>query len=264
MLISQAQIDELLLILKTLLDQIMPIRERLAQIEKELAQVQQEYDKIIGPHNSEADRLEALKHSLRARLARRKVQTVVMPAISPVPQATQPPAVVDLELSPDEPPPPPPPEDPWMARKRALADHIYYFLDPSQQIIMQTINAFLMDDDQRGLGEMLEVLVWGVIWSERADWESLQEQYERLEEWQQALDGRLAFWQAEELRLKNDSRMALWQERQARTQEAWLAFLDKLAGRQQAENERLAKEIAILERAWQEQEAASEGEINHV
>ena len=258
--ISQAQIDELLEQLKHLLAQITPIRQQMATLEKQLAQVQREYDKHLGEHNSEANRLEMLKHSLKARLARKPTPIMQEPTTQAVPEAIQPPEVVEIALSPDEPPPPPPAEEPGMVPKRALANHIYYFLDPSQSAIMQTINALLIDG-ARGIGEMLELLEWGEIWSARADWEPLEEQYQRLEGWQAALTERWAFWQAEEQRLKGDSRYALWRERDSRSSEEWLALLQGLTEQQKIENERLAQEVAILEQAWQQKQAESEG--NH-
>lgn len=269
MVISQSQIDGLLEILNSLLEQITPRRLALAELTKELAQVQQEYDKIVGQHNAERDRLLALKDSLKERLAGQRLPTGEK-FTTFVPQPTAPPQVIDVELSEvsegsvpfASPPPPPPPESPRTMRKRALADHIYYFVEPSQRaIIMQTLNSIFVDE-QGDVGDMLERLAWGPIWAARADWEPLEEQYARLEGWRQALEKRLTYWQGQERQLQNDLRMSLWQERQARSHSEWLAFLEGLAEKQRADNQRLANEVALLEQAWQWRQA--EGEGNYV
>ncbi|NEO33952.1 MAG: hypothetical protein F6K36_26760 [Symploca sp. SIO3C6] len=256
MSVTQTQIEQLLEALKTLLAQISSLRQQTDEIEKDLAQVQGEYDQKLGSLNAEADRLEALKTSLKNRLAQKK------PAVAPeyISNSTTnkvelPPQI--LETQRDE--PPPPLENPRSKRKRDLADHIEYFIAESdREPIMQIINAVLANE-QQDVGEMLELLSWGEIWTVRAEWETLEEQYARLKSWQEALSERLTYWQNTRHRLEKTPFHGLWQEKRSRSQEDWLAFLDNLAQQQAEGNTRLAHEVEVLEQQWQAKQ-----EVNNV
>ncbi len=252
---TQMQIDNLLTTLEALLEQIKPLRQRVGEVEEDLAQVQRDYDQKMSKLNVEAERLEGLKISLMARLA----PEIKLPP-TPVPtnlQPTLPEEVIDITPVPGSPPPPHPTESPRTARKRSLARHIYYFLDNQQAAIMQDINAVLVDD-RRDVGDMLEALSWGDIWTARADWETLENQYDRLNEWYQALEERLAYWQRELHKQESDSRYPLWQKMQESSQEEWLAFLDDLARQAEVENARLAHEVEVLEQALQTKQTEGE------
>ncbi|MEC4812326.1 MAG: hypothetical protein SAK29_03480 [Scytonema sp. PMC 1069.18] len=251
MAITQTQIDQRLEILKTLLDDIAQLRQQASILENELAQAENEYNQKLSHLNTEADRLDALKISLQSRLAWRKTPPPVTENTSRT-EVELPPPVIEPQLL-----PPLPPENPRIGRKRALADHIEYFLaDSDRETVMQVINAVLADN-YCDMGDMLELLVWGDIWKARAEWETLEEQYTRLQEWQCSLEERLAYWQQI---WKDDSRYSLWQEKRSRSQEEWLAFLDDLAQKQAEENTRLSHEVAVLEQRWQ----AKQSENNEV
>ena len=248
--VTQTHIEQLLQALKSILDQIAPLRQQAADLETELAQVQLDYDQELGDLNAEAARLEALKILLRAHLAQREVAPIVQAPL-PVPDPTPPPVVADSPVVLGDTPLSPPPEDPRAARKRALADHIEYFLaDSDREIVMQLINAVLIDD-RRDIADMLESLAWGPIWMARADWETLEDHHSRLEGWRQALADRLTYWQNEVRRLKSDQRHGLLLERKSRTPEEWQAYLDQMALEQQAEIDNLTHEVAVLEQQWQ-------------
>jgi hypothetical protein len=245
MSITQPQIDELLATLRSTIELIAPLRHHAGEISRELSQVKREYDQRMRDVNAQADQLEVRRDALRARLAHR-----LAPEAAPGPSAPEPvppEAVPDL-LEPGFPLPPPLPEDPRAARKRALADHIEYFMDGSQGTDMQVINAVLVDE-RCDVGDMLEILAWGTIWTSRAEWERLEDQHERLAGWRQALDERLAFWQHEIRRLENDSGYALLRQHQRLAADEWLAYLDDLARQQEIENARLAGEVAVLQQA---------------
>src|SRR6266700_2800392 len=234
---TQMQIDNLLTALKALLEQIQPLRQRVAEVD----QIQREYYQRMSKLDAEADRLNRLKISLMDRLAGIKPplrETEPTPAES---QPTLPEEVINITPKLGTPPPPPPTESPRAARKRSLARHIYYFLDSQQGAVMQVINAVLVDD-RRDVGDMLEALTWGDIWTVRADWETLENQYDRLNEWHQVLEERVDYWQREIRKQENDKRYRIWQKMQERSQEEWLDFLDDLARQAEAENAELAHE----------------------
>lgn len=258
MTLTQTQIDELLETLKSLLDQIAQLRQKAAELEKGLTQAEGDYNEKLSSLNAEADRLEALKASLKFRLAQK---TQEIPEQSATIIDTLP---VDVELPPEiiEPKlgelPPPPKEDPRYTRKQMLADHIEYFVvDSDREPIMQEINAVLADERQ-DLGDMLERLNWGEIWKARADWETLEDQYARLESWKSALEERLTYWQQQLCRVEQDPRYSLWQEMTTYSHQEWLAFLDNLARQQEEENASLAHEVSVLEQQWQTKQAESE------
>jgi chromosome segregation ATPase len=262
MIVAQSDVDKLLRTLKNLLEQIATLRERVTELESEmkdeLNQAKQEYDERLGPLNADAAQLINQKALLQARLAQMRTSPTTTATTNhtdtALPDVVLPEAVLPRSDTPTN-PPDPPPVDPRLAQKRALADHIYYFLDSDQEPVMQVINAMLADDS-RDMGHMLESLAWGEIWAIRADWESLEEQYNRLKGWQSALESRLAHWKAQVQRLESESRYSLW-EIKSQGEEKWQVFLDELVQKQTAENARLTHEIAILE---QELQAQNEGE----
>src|SRR5262249_46497087 len=136
-----------------------------------------------------------------------------------------------------------------------LADHIFYFMDTSQLADMEIINAVL-SDDQRDVGDMLELLTWGDIWKSRPDWETFEQQLERLLSWQVALEDRLGFWHQEVRRLESDPNYGLVRIMTSDSREAWQSHLDDLVRQQSEENRQLAEEISILEERLQEQQVA--------
>jgi hypothetical protein len=237
---TELRIAELLDVLEKLLQQIEPLRTRTRQMEKELTEVQQEYEAKLGPANAEADRLEATKLSLQARLNREPAPPPPREAIT---APTPPPATIETRAEPTMPPPPRPRESLRTARKRALLDFIFNFTDSGP--VIEKINA-IVDDDRRELGDMLELLTWGEIWKARTDWETLDEQALRLDEWRVALEQRVAYWTEEIKRLEDDPRYSLRSE------------LDDLLRSRERKNELLAKEVADLERQWAEQVAGGE------
>ncbi len=241
----QTQIDDLLNKLKLNLEEITRLRSQAADLEKSLAEVQHDYEQKLGPLNAEADRLEGLKLSLRARLAR---QDVSPPKREHSETAATPPQEVIEPDSAGPKPPPPPPKDPRAARKRALADHVISFVSGEEmETVMQVVNAIL-DDERRDIGDMLELIPWGDIWTARAEvWETLDLQYERLREWDQGLTTRLTYWQGQIQRLEDDDRHGLLQEMQSRSRPDWLAYLDDLAQKQTKINEESSREVQFLE-----------------
>ena len=109
------------------------------------------------------------------------------------------------------------------------------------------------------MGELLELLAWGPIWEARTSWESLDEQWQRLDEWRVALEQRLAYWTQESTRLANHP---LWQRRSESSESEWQSMLEDLLNRQLADNRRVEDEIAELTVEWQAAQAKA-AEKNH-
>lgn len=252
---SQIQLDDLLQELNNLHDEILYFRQQALDLDAGLASVWRDYIQHLGEVNAEAERLKSLQSVLKSQLSSRPI--IALPTADvPLPAADPPMAEFDnrlldnLELI-----PPALQADPRDAQKRALADHIEYFIsDSDREPVMQVINAIL-SDDTRDLADMLEAMAWGPIWMARADWETLEDQYARLVEWQHSLKNRRVHWQGEIHRLKNDGRYSLLQECQVRTREQWMTYLAQMARDQQEEVNELAREVAILEGQWQLRQA---------
>jgi predicted nucleic acid-binding Zn-ribbon protein len=252
--VTEAEINELLERLEALLKQIEPLRTRLDTLEKELVQAQREYDEKLGEANAEADRLEAMRISLDARLNRKPLP----PPSAPPPGAepTPPPSTIPIDSDGEILPLPPPPRESLRGkRKRALLDFIFTFTDSGP--VIEKINA-IVDDERRELGDMLELLTWGEIWKARTEWETLEAQWQRLDEWRVALEQRLSYWKDEYKRLQDNP---VWEQRSELSEQAWQALLDDLLRTQEDENQRVANEVAEMEKEWQAQQIKS-NEVN--
>jgi hypothetical protein len=235
MIVTQMQIDDLLANLQLLRDRITFERDQVSNLEKSLAEAQYDYEQHLGVLNADSIKLEARKEFLRISLTRQTVSSSrLQPPSLVVPggELLEAPLPTSVEI--------------LRKQKRRLADHIQYFIDPDQASVLEIINAVLIDD-QRTVGEMLEVLIWGDIWAMRAAWESLEVQYARLTEWHLALEDRLKYWQHEMLRLEVDPRFNLYLMRRERGQTGWQEYLNELISWQTEENTRLGSDIADLE-----------------
>jgi hypothetical protein len=251
---TERLITELLTSLETLLKQIEPMRKRAEEIATGLAQTQREYELKMSAANAEAERLEALKRSLA-----RSPQPVDPPPPIPPPPAPVPPPPIDVVDPGVIRPPEPPRENPRTARKRTLLDHIFYFSDAGQNTVIEQINS-LLDDEQRDVGDILEMLAWGDIWRARADWETLEQQRQRLYGWHDALKQRLTYWEQEINSLERDDFYELWERRSELTEPQWQSFLDQLLQEQEAENQRLAREVAAIESGAQAEQTVTKAD----
>ena len=249
MVATEKQIQDLLAQIETLLSQIMPWRKKAVNLEAGLAAAKRDYERVVGAANAEASRLSARKASLQAALAAKPAPPPPPPPLRPNPPPDVPKVKPGVAL------PPPPPEDPRAVRKRALADHIFYFLDDDQEDVLQVLHA-IQDDARRDVGDMLELLPWGEIWRARATWETLDDQQRRLASWLAALEIRLDYWQRTLDRLEGgDSRQGLLQEKKVRSAEEWEAYLAELAQDQEDDNARLRQEVQVLDAEWQQKQA---------
>lgn len=251
MSVTDEQINDLLSQLKDMIEKIQPLRTKVADLDEQLIKAQRDYDSQLGAVNAESIRLQGRKMALKAAmLGKRPVPNVESTHRTTIP----PPTVMGSPNS--VPSPAPVQEDPRDARKRALWNHIYFFLNPDElkpeAEKIKTIQAIhgMVKDEQRDLGDMLEVLAWGDIWKARADWETFEDQARRLDEWLIALQRRMEYWQQFIRKLEMDRRQNLLKEMQKRVQQDWLLYLQGLAGQQQQENKRLVQEIVILENEW--------------
>ncbi len=224
----QDHIDLVLETIQGLLGQIEKLSKRAVAIEVGIAEALQAYNEKLGMLNSKADELKRQAASLGYELNPNQGH------IEPKPIARE------TENQQKHSPLQPKPEETM-----------------AETPLQKGVNA-MVADRRRDVGDILEILPWGPIWRLRTDGETLEEQLKRLNGWQDALEGRLAFWQGEVLRLESDKSYDLWQEMQTSSPERWLIYLDELASSQTAENARLEHAVAVLERELQ---ARKRGEV---
>lgn len=244
----QDHIDLVLATIQGLLEQIADLSKRAVAIEDGIAEAQQAYNEKLGLLNSKADELRKREAYLRYEL--KPKEPIEPKATDPervnqqegTAQQTEPARETIAETSLQK--------DPRDQRKRDLADYILDLIGDEQQVVMERVNAMVADRG-RDVGDILEILPWGPIWRLRTDGETLEEQLERLNGWQSALEGRLAFWQGAVFRLESDDSYDLWQEMQTRSPEGWLIYLGELARSQEAENARSEHVVAMLEKELQ-------------
>jgi hypothetical protein len=86
----------------------------------------------------------------------------------------------------------------------------------------------------------------------------LEAQWQRLDEWRVALEQRLSYWKDEYKRLQDNP---VWEQRSELSEQAWQALLDDLLRTQEDENQRVANEVAEMEKEWQAQQIKS-NEVN--
>jgi hypothetical protein len=97
---------------------------------------------------------------------------------------------------------------------------------------------------------MLEHVPWGAVWTNRSRQESVNEQYQRLKIWEEALSQQLTYLHNETDRLyKNDRRYGLWQQYQ-KGEESWKQFLQQSLEKQKERNEDLQAELDDLQALW--------------
>lgn len=232
------QTDKALARIEELLRKIGPLREKAAALIRALEEAQHDYDKVVGPVNQEAIRLEAAIAHLRRAL----VGTPTRPIEEPLHEHAQitPPRRWDDAVEPISAP------DIDERRKRSIADHVLYFAADENDPIVVLMNSMLSKPDRES-GEMLELIAWGDIWRAAPDWETDSDRLERLYSWQMELEGRLKHWEGEIHRLTGDSRYQLAVKKQELSESKWRAYLNGIALDQAAENHRLAQELKILE-----------------
>jgi hypothetical protein len=259
---TDPRLAEALGALEGLLAEIAPLRQRVAEVRAGLAQAVRDYARALREVNDEAARLAARQAFLRAQLA-------WVPHAAP--PAAHPESASALASAPDPKPDAPPSAGPLSARptadpradrKSAFADHVFFFASfadaGEEDAVRQRINAVL-NDPATDLGDVLEVLAWGPVWKARQEWETPDQQLDRLATWQAALAERLAHWRRELAGLDGSDQRDLYEERRARTPEGWRTYLAELADEQRAENARLTRAVATLEAQWAARQAAFGG-----
>jgi hypothetical protein len=246
------RVRKILADIESLLSQIVSLRRQVNEIEAGLAETKRDYDKKLAQVNAEADKLESLKHSLLARS-----KSIPIPAPPLHDGVIPPPQGIEAKTEqPTEIQPLPLRESDTARRKRRLLDHIDYFTDEGQADVIGRIHAFAKDE-RRGVGDILELLKWGSIWQARPDWETLEEQEDRLKGWRGILQERLDYWQRELQRISQDQRHSLWQRKKALSGDEWQSFLQQLAKQQEWDNEQLRRKVAELEHLRQAQQTES-------
>jgi hypothetical protein len=246
---SQAHVDDVLTALETLVAEIAPLRTQADSLRREVAQARKDYEQALRALNDETERLTAKQNALRARLKSREPMTATSTTAGLRTSSPSAPAPVLPSGQPVVPiAPVSVPTDPRAERKRALADFIISVVDSAQETVVRERLNIVLADTSRDIGDMLEDLSWGPIWSARSEWETLDEQAARLEAWRASLTARRSHWQRELIDLERDGRKYFLPERRQRAPTEWLAFLGDLAKEQQTENARLLHEVEVLER----------------
>ena len=226
------QVEKLLARIRVLLEEISNLRGWVTRLTDDLTLVAREYEQKLGALNAEARRLEQLRDSLLAEPAEATQPLAQARTTLPV---TEFPADVTAPFDPPE-----------ARRKRELVAHVRYFTD--DRTVIEHLN-ILLNDPRRDLGDLLELLPWGELWSARqAEWETLARQYARLTEWDAALRRRQAYWQQEVTRVEQDPHYSLLQRKMVSNPQEWHDTLEDLARRQNEDNARLAHEVSVLKR----------------
>jgi len=255
--ITQIEIERMLATLRSLLGEVTSLRQQAIDIQANLNIITHDYDLKLGKLDIEVSQLESRIKQLLALLTRRQhvphtvSSQVVQDSLAEV---TKVPAGGSQPLTPL-------PESPRTKQKRAVADHIFLFVASDQEsIVMRDINA-LLTDDRRNVGDMLEILNWGAIWTSCASWETPEHQYDRLYGWYSALQERLAYWRDETCQLKEDWRYEFWEKKLSMRPEKWEDFLNNLARQQEEHIENLVHRVKVLEQECQKRHIES-GENN--
>lgn len=161
-MITETKIQTLLEQLQRQVTDISQLRESCQTLEANLNEIQRDYQQYVGQLNVEHNQLTQEINRLRATLAQINTPAPETPVvIPPLPPEFQPKVGMDIK------PPPPPPKDTRSEKKRSLADFLESVIAPeARETVMQAINAVLADE-RRDIGDMLEALTWGDLWSYR-------------------------------------------------------------------------------------------------
>ncbi len=218
-------------------EQVSALRLHVGELEKLLATVKDDYERVLAPLNQEATRLERRIASLRAGLQKKPLAPAIR--TRPIP-SVKPPITRQQQAR-------APKRSARAVCKGVLADHIESMIeDAARDQVMPLINAVLADE-RRDLGDMLELMPWGSIWTNRTPWETAEEQSARLDLWAKELTARQTYWQKRLNRLESDPAHGLLAEKAENSAEAWQLFLASLADSQEQKNKRLQAEIDFLE-----------------
>jgi hypothetical protein len=249
--------------LKDLLSQITPLRQEAAELQEGLDRVKRDYEPRLGELNDRREELETLMDALKAQLAGEPETPPERKSPVDDDNGVQPPEPVpDSDTQDDEKMPEPLPavKDKREERKRDIADHIESLLSYDDwSVVMEDVNAILADP-RRDVGDMLELVPWGDFWTQRAEWETPDEQLVRLVWWQEVLEGRLAHWQDELRRLKAEDHYRLWLRLKQLSRQEWLRLLDDMARMQKEENDELERQVAVLQRRLDREGQATEAQ----
>jgi hypothetical protein len=166
------EIEQMLATLRSLLEEVTSLRQQAIDLQANLDIITHDYDLKLGKLDIEASQLESRRKQLMTLLAGR--QQLLHPV--PFKVVQDPPEGGSKASERDSQPFRPPPESPRTKQKRAIADHIFLFVASDQEsLVMREINT-LLTDERKNVGDMLEILKWGAIWTSRASWETLENQ----------------------------------------------------------------------------------------
>jgi len=245
--ITQSNIDALLLRLKELREQTASAREAIAPLEANLALTYDEFQAVVGRLRRQAIRLQAEIATLRAQIdgvGRDQDESSWQGASDDGLHYDY--TTNDLENE------GPAMVDPEAVEKDMLLEHLFRVLDPDindeDADLLSSLQG-LLRDPAISLADMLEELDWGPVWMSRGPQEDLADQYRRLMTWERAFTKQLESLNRATERLRKDPRYGLWQQRE-KGPDNWRTFLDQAARQQQADNDALQAELKSLREQW--------------
>jgi hypothetical protein len=226
--ISQLDVDALLVRLQESLREIDTARLAVAPLEAGLTMAYNDYQAIVGRIYRETNRLQMEIDVIRAR-----IDGVGQDA--PSTQGTSDESKV-MGSQKDA-------ADPEAVEKDVLLEHLFRVLDPMVN------DADAENNPTMQLVDALEKIPWGIVWTTRGPQEDLMAQNRRLSVWEQALARQLNHLKREEERLRKDSRYGLWEQYQ-KGPAAWQQFLQHTAQQQQEYNVELNEKLRSLQDEW--------------
>lgn len=241
--VIQADIDQVLIVLKELRQQLTTVWEALEPLEVSLNQTYEEFQDAVGGPRRQSMRLQSEIANLRAQIDSFEQDQI---------EYTEPPVVQDNSLNDSSEPTEDTPLDPEAVEKDILLEHLFRVLDPmTNEEDSELLANFqgLCQDPNVSLADILDELPWGPVWTQRSRQEALVDQHQRLTSWKKALEQQLEILNQSTERLKKDSRYGLWQQRQKGT-ESWQMFLTQYAEQLADQNAELETELENLRQEW--------------
>jgi predicted RNase H-like nuclease (RuvC/YqgF family) len=245
--ITQQDVDSLIEQLHMLREQIIEARAAIVPLQENLARVHEEYQEYVGSLRRNEMRLQAEIRILTDRLedeeideSDREQNDQLQTGNEKQDNSRQ---VSDVSSM----------DDPEAENKDRLLEHLVHVLDPMTNEedgeLLGMLQGLYRDATTR-LIDMLEHVPWGAVWTNRSRQESVNEQYQRLKIWEEALSQQLTYLHNETDRLyKNDRRYGLWQQYQ-KGNESWKQFLQQSLEKQKERNEDLQAELDDLQALW--------------
>ena len=177
--ISQKDVDMILIRLQELREQLKVAREAEAPLIAKLALAYQEYEMAVGRLRRETNRLEVEINMLRAQIegvGRDQEDTDFLQTLEYRTTLGNRPEDVTV--------------DPDAIEKDVLLEHLFRVLDDGDDDLLSALTG-ICNDPTIGLADALERVPWGRVWIAKGPQETLVTQYRRLAAWESALSKQL-------------------------------------------------------------------------